>query len=254
MPHIKISAIIVTYNEEANIERCLASLVPVADEIIVLDSFSTDKTEAICRKYNVHFMHRAWAGYSESKNFVNQQAQYDYLLSIDADEALSPALSEAILSVKDDPEYDGYYVNRKTNYCGQWIKHGGWYPDRKLRLWRRGKGKWVGRIHEKIIMLPDARIGSLSGDLLHYSFNSIAEHIRTANNFSTIAAEDAVKNGHKTVFFIHIILNPVFTFFRKFLLQFGFLDGYHGFVISTISAFANFLKYTKIRELTKNAS
>ena len=146
---------------------------------------------------------------------------------------------------------DGYYLNRLTNYCGKWIKHCGWYPDRKLRLWNRNKGSWQGTIHEIVVMNPSAECAPLNGDILHYSFNSIEDHIITANNFSRIAAEEIYAQGKSVNFIIDILLNPVFTFIRKYFFQLGILDGYYGFVICRISAFANFLKYTKIRELYK---
>jgi len=248
----KISAVIITLNEEQNIGRCINSLQNVADEIIVLDSYSSDTTEKICRDKGVKFIQRSWQDYSDSKNFANSQARFDHILSIDADEALSDELRNSIIKFKAETLLDGYFINRKTNYCGKWINHCGWYPDRKMRLWNRNKGRWDGAIHEKVTLDPIAKTGILSGNLLHYSFNSVYDHIVTANKFSQIAAEEAYKNGISANLLIDVLLNPLFTFIRKYFYQLGFLDGYYGFVICRISAFANFLKYIKIRELHKS--
>ena len=251
MPETKISAVIITFNEDNNIARCIDSLRDVADEIIVVDSHSSDATEKICREKGVIFIQKSWQGYSETKNYANAQASFDYMLSIDADEALSEELKNSIRQLKTGDMLDGYYLNRLTNYCGKWIKHCGWYPDRKLRLWNRNKGSWQGTIHEIVEMNSSAKCAPLNGDILHYSFNSIEDHIITANNFSRIAAEEIYAKGKSVNFIIDILLNPVFTFIRKYFFQLGILDGYYGFVICRISAFANFLKYTKIRELHK---
>jgi glycosyltransferase involved in cell wall biosynthesis len=247
----KISAVIITFNEELNIARCLASVKDVADEIVVLDSFSTDQTEKICREFNVIFLQREWEGYARIKNYAIKQASNNYILQLDADEALSDELVQSIVALKDIEMLDGYYVNRRTNYCGKWIRHCGWYPDRKLRLWNRTMGNFRGNIHEQVILENGAVTTNLQGDLLHYSFNSISDHVRTADKFSEIAAREAHEQGKKINFLLDIIFNPFYTFIRKFFIQLGFLDGYYGFIICRISAFANFLKYTKIRELNK---
>jgi len=251
---MKISAVVITLNEEKNIARCLESVHAIADEIIVLDAFSTDRTEEIARQYNVRFIQRDWEDFSNSKNYANEQARYDYILSLDADEALSAELVENIRRIKQDEMMDGYFVNRRTNYCGRWIRHCGWYPDRKLRLWNRQKGSWQGAIHEMVVMQNGAQIGHLEGDLLHYAFDSITDHIITANKYSDIAARQAFEKGKKAGLIIDIILNPIATFIRKYFLLLGILDGYEGYIICRISAFANFLKYTKLRALWQKAN
>ncbi len=248
---MNVSAVIITYNEEKNIARCLDSIKDIVDEIVILDAFSSDQTEEISQKYNVKFIKRAWEDFSRSKNFANEQASYDYILSIDADEALSEDLAGTIRNLKKGEMLDGYIVNRRTNYCGKWIKHCGWYPDKKLRVWNRKKGQWEGSIHEQVVMAAGAKIADLKGDLLHYAFNSIGEHLTTANKYSEISAQRAFENGKNANLLIDVILNPTAMFIRKYILLLGFLDGYYGYVICRISAFANFLKYTKLRSLNR---
>lgn len=250
----KISAVIITFNEERNIERCINSLQNIADEIIVVDSFSTDNTAEICKRFEVKFITTEWLGYSNTKNFGNSLAANDYILSIDADEALSDELKKEILQIKQSEKIaDAYFMKRLTNYCGSWIHHCGWYPDKKLRLWNKQKGKWEGNIHEEVKMQAEARITELKSDLLHYSYYSIQQHINQANKFTDLTASEALKNAKKSSFF-KIIINPIIKFIKDYFIKLGFLDGYHGFVICSISAFATFLKYIKLRELHKNSS
>lgn len=255
MNQINISAVIITLNEEANLGRCLDSLLGIADEILIVDSFSSDGTAEIARLKGARFIQNKFEGHIQQKNFAMIQAAHDYILSLDADEALSEELKKSIIQAKQNWANDAYSFNRLTNYCGKWIKYCGWYPDVKIRLWDRRKGKWGGENpHDKVIMEGGAAIKHLSGDLLHYSFPAISSHIRTANSFSDIAAREAHLKGRKSNLLLHIILNPWFTFIKKYFFQLGFLDGYYGFVICSISAFANFLKYTKLRELNKYAN
>jgi glycosyltransferase involved in cell wall biosynthesis len=250
----KISAAIITFNEEKNIERCLKSLEEVADEIIVVDSYSSDKTEAICLEHGVKFIKNKWPGYTEQKNFANNQASFNHILSLDADEALSEELRKNILLEKEKGLSTAYEMNRLTNYCGHWIKHGSWYPDRQLRLFDRTKGQWKGeKIHEKFVLTNGDKPRKLKGNLLHYSYYSIAEHIDQANHFTTITAEVAFAKGKKASL-IKIMVNPAFKFVRDFFLKLGFLDGYHGYLVAKISANATFLKYSKLRHLNSGNS
>ncbi|GAB4281921.1 MAG: glycosyltransferase family 2 protein [Marinilabiliales bacterium] len=247
---IKISTVIITFNEEKNIRRCLQSVIDVSDEIIVIDSFSTDKTEEICKDFNVRFVTRQFEGYSESKNFGISLAKHEYILSVDADELISDKLKEDILLVKNNPVYDAYYVNRLNNYCGKWIKHCGWYPDRKIRLWKKGLGLWKGTIHE-IVDLTTENIGYLKGDLLHYSYYSISDHLKQIEKFTEIASEDEAKQG-KNASIIKILVAPVWKFFKDYIIRLGFLDGYYGYIVCKMSAYATFIKYVKIRQKRKN--
>ncbi|MBM2816268.1 MAG: putative glucosyl-3-phosphoglycerate synthase [Ignavibacteria bacterium] len=246
---VKLSVVIITYNEEINIGRCLESVKEIADEIVVLDSFSSDRTEEICRNYNAKFEQHAFDDFVQQKNRAVTLATFPHILSLDADEALSPELFDSIKEIKNNFNSDGYYFNRLTNYCGKWIRHCGWYPDQKLRIWDSQKGKWSGvQIHEKVEMEPGASIQFIKGDLLHYSYYSISQHIKQVNYFTEIGADAAFQNGMKPSLMIEI-LNPPWKFFRDYVIKLGFLDGWHGFVICVISAHATFLKYVKLRQL-----
>lgn len=248
---IKLSVVIITFNEERNIARCLDSVAVVADEVVVIDSHSTDRTKEICNSRNVKFIEHTFEGYIEQKNYALTKASYDYVLSLDADEALSEDLTNEILKVKENWTSDGYTFNRLTNYCGKWIKHSGWYPDVKLRLWDRRKGKWKGiNPHDKCVLEKETKVTYLKGDLLHYSYYTIEQHILQANKFSTIAANQLVEKNMKLSFF-HVILNPISKFFRNYFFKLGFLDGYYGLIICTITANETFQKYAKAWRLNK---
>lgn len=250
----KLSVVIISYNEEKNIGRCLDSVADVADEILVVDSFSTDKTEEICKAKGVRFLQHAFLGHIEQKNYAASQALYDQVLSLDADEALSSKLSREIANIKKNWEADGYYMNRLTWYCGTWIRHCGWYPDKKLRLWNRKKGKWEGtNPHDRYELQNGSEIGFLKGAILHYSFYSIHEHVNQVNYFTNIASEALFKKG-KSVTLLHLIVSPIFKFFRDYFLKAGFLDGYYGFVVCVISSYASFLKYAKLKSRLKEGN
>jgi len=245
---ISISAVIITFNEEHNIARCLDSLVGVVDDIVVIDCFSTDNTEKICLEKGARFVQHAFEGHIEQKNWALGQALYPYILSLDADEALSEALRQSILAVKADWRYDAYIMNRLTNYCGQWIRHSGWYPDRKLRLFERSKGAWGGtNPHDKVEMIAAASTGFLNGDLLHYSYYTITEHFDRARKYADIAAQAMLSQG-KHSNWGQIIFSPPIKFLRNYLLKRGFLDGKAGFTISYIAALETYWKYKKLRE------
>jgi len=248
----KISVVIITRNEERNIERCILSVKDVADEIVVVDSYSTDRTEEICRKYNVHFIQHIFEGYINQKNFAMAQAEYDHILSLDADEALSPRLNASILSVKENWKYDGYYFNRLTSFCGQWIRHSSWYPARKLRLFDRAKGQWGGQNpHDQFFLQKNASSMFLKGDLLHYSYYSIREHIEQINRFSDAMARSYFADKQRVSCFT-ILFRPLWRFFRDYFIRAGFLDGFYGLVICVNSSHETFLKYAKLHRLIKD--
>ena len=251
--HTKLSGVIITFNEEKNIARCIDSLMNVTDEIIVVDSFSTDRTEAICKEKNATFIQNKFDGHIEQKNFAMRQAKFDYVLSLDADEALSPELEKAIQQEKTDFKYDGYRFNRLTSYCGQWIKHCGWYPDTKLRIWNKTRGEWKGENpHDTLVMQGSTEVKNLNGDLLHYSFTSVNQHVKTIQSFSEIGARAAFKRGKRSSVF-SIVVNPSFKFIRDNIFKAGFLDGYYGLIVCLNSAYATFLKYTLIYELQRSS-
>jgi len=245
---ISISAVILTLNEERNIERCIRSLQNIADEIIVVDSFSSDRTEEICRMLAVRFIQHKFEGYVEQKNYAWSQAAHDYVLSVDADEELSEPLRQSILAAKQNSVADGYTMNRLNNYCGRWIKHCGWYPDRKLRLAKTNLAEWGGdNPHDKLIVRSD-KVKQLNGDLLHYSFGTHEEYKAQQNKFAEISAASYFKRGKRVSMFL-----PYFSCSLKFLKDYffnlGFLDGADGRRICTTAASATFLKYKKLREL-----
>lgn len=245
---IKLSVVIITFNEEKNIERCLASVKSIADEIVVVDSFSTDNTKQICEKYNVKFVEHKFDGHIEQKNWAISQASNPHILSLDADEAITEKLAKEILSIKSNWQFDGYSFNRLTNYCGKWIKHCGWYPDKKLRLWDSRKGMWKGINPHDRYELTTSSIKHINEDILHYSYYSISDHIKQVNYFTDIAARAALDEGKKSSLF-KILMSPVVKFLRDYFFKRGFLDGYYGLVISVISSHATFLKYAKIKQL-----
>lgn len=253
MPNL--SVVIITFNEERNIARCLESVKKVAEEIIVLDSFSKDNTEKICREHGVLFFQHAFDGHIEQKNRAITYASNDLVLSLDADEALDEKLQAAILKIKSDFVKQGYYMNRLTNYCGHWVRHCGWYPDRKLRLFDRRKGAWTGtNPHDKYELFEgDQQAGWIEGDLLHYSYYTLEDHYRQVDYFTNIAAKAAYSKGKKAPLF-KLIVNPVSKFVSHYLINLGFLDGKAGYLISRISAYATWLKYKKIRDLYKQSA
>ncbi|MEE9460969.1 MAG: glycosyltransferase [Bacteroidales bacterium] len=249
-----ISVIIITLNEERNIGRCLESVNDIADEIVVVDSYSTDDTGKICKLYGVRFIQHRFDGHIEQKNWAIAQARYPHILSLDADEVLSPRLKASIKAVKENWEFDGYYFNRMTNYCGKWIRHSSWYPSRKLRLWDSRKGEWGGmNPHDLFVLEKGATRKFLKGDLLHYSYYSIHQHIEQINKFSDIAAKSFYEVGRKASWF-NILFHPLWRLFRDFIIKSGFMDGFYGLVISLNSAHETFLKYSKLRKLYKDAA
>lgn len=250
---VKISVVIITLNEERNIKRCIDSVYDIADEIIVVDSNSTDKTEEVCLKFDkLTFVKKAWQGFSKTKNHAMELCKNNLILSIDADEALSPELKNSIKKINNINKQVVYKVNRLTNYCGSWIKHSGWYPDSKIRIFNKQTAEWDGEIHEELKFNIKPEIKLLKGDLLHYSYYTISEHILRSNKYSDISAQNNF-NNNKNINIIKVLTAPLFKFFRNYVLKLGFLDGYKGFVICIITAHETFLKYAKTKELFKSA-
>ncbi|MGC8864288.1 MAG: glycosyltransferase family 2 protein [Bacteroidales bacterium] len=247
----RLALVIITLNEEKNIERCIKSVEPLADEIIVVDSGSQDRTVQIAQDMGAKVIFRPFDNHISQKNFAFSCATAEWILSLDADEALSDELKESLEKAIQNPNFQGYTFNRLTNYCGRWIRHSGWYPDRKLRLVRNGMAFWTGRNpHDRLALITQQPIGHLKGDLLHYSYYSLEDHLRQMIRFTNISAEELFKEGIKTNLY-HLTLKPWLKFIRHYFLRLGFLDGFEGFLIARLSAYGQFLKYARLRELQK---
>jgi len=242
-----LSVVVICKDEEANIRDCLES-VKWADEIVVVDSGSSDRTVEIAREYTDRVIHHDWAGYGPQKDFAMSRATGDWILNLDADERVSPELAREIRTVlAADADFAGYSMPRRTFYLGRWILHGGWYPDRKVRLVRRGKGAWGdSTLHESLAV--SGRVGRLSGDLLHYTYRDISDHLRVVDEFTTLAAEKAAETGRRRAL-LGAILHPPWKFLSMYVLRLGFLDGAAGFILAVISSYYVFLKYAKLWEL-----
>jgi glycosyltransferase involved in cell wall biosynthesis len=246
---VKLSVVIITFNEERNIGRCLESVKDVADDVVVVDSYSTDKTAEICAQHDVRFEQHAFEGHIEQKNYAITRAHFPHVLSLDADEALSPELEASIKKAKHNWEADGYSMNRLTNYCGKWIHHCGWYPDRKLRLWDSRKGKWGGvNPHDCFLLDPKSKQLHLDGDLLHYSYYDYEQHLKQIEKFSDISARALWQKGIRPRWW-HTLIHPPAKFIRNYFIHLGFMDGAAGWRICTTSARATWMKYSKLKKI-----
>lgn len=245
---MKISAAIITFNEERNIARVIESL-RCCDEILVLDSGSNDRTVEIARKLGARVEEASWHGYAAQKNIAAELATHDWILSLDADESVSEALEAEIWHIKKfGPEYAGYTMPRLAQYLGRWILHSGWYPDRKIRFFDRRKARWIGEfVHESVKV--DGPVGHLESNLLHFTCNSLSEHLRTMDTYTTLAAQELVTRG-KSLSFTRLLLDPPWTFFRTYVLKRGFLDGIEGLTIAYMAGLYNFVKYAKARSMS----
>jgi len=242
-----LTAILIAYNEELDLPRALASLKGVADEIILVDSGSTDRTCEIARESGARVYSRTLDSLAEQKNYAASLASNNWLLSIDCDEELSPELRSSLIAWKEPPpEKDGYDFPLMTNYLGDWIRHSGWYPDYKLRLYRRDRGKFVRVLHEGVEL--DGPVGRLEGHLLHYTMRSFAEHKAKLEFLTTMAAEDMFARGRKG-WRAAMIFAPPWTFFQRLFFQLGVLDGRRGLLIAWMSSNYIYIKYRKLGRL-----
>ncbi|MEY3398517.1 MAG: hypothetical protein RL220_1111 [Bacteroidota bacterium] len=249
---MKLSAAIITFNEEHNIGRCIESLKGVADEIVVVDSFSTDRTQEICEKAGARFIRNPFEGHIQQKNFALNQCTGDWILSLDADEALDDPLRESIRMAIADETAEGFRMNRLTYYCGHWVKHCGWYPDTKLRLVRKGRAEWRGvNPHDRLDLISGADSGFLIGDILHYSYYTREDHLRQIEYFSGIASKELFQRGKK-ISLVMMVVKVIAQFLKSYVFKLGFLDGMTGWNISRLSAFATWRKYTMLRNLYQN--
>ena len=236
-------------NEEASIAACLRSA-DFADERIVVDSHSKDATREIAAQLGARVIERDWPGHVQQKNFAIDQAAHDWVLCLDADERLSPELRASVEAALANPgDAAGFEFPRRTWYLGRWIRHGGWYPDRKLRLFRRSTGRWGGtNPHDHVRV--DGLVRRLPGDLLHHSYHSLSDHLRTIDSFTSIAAREKHAAGRRARL-VDLTLRPVGKFLSMYLLRAGFLDGLAGFCAAVSGAYYVFLKYAKLRELER---
>ncbi len=247
-----ISAVIITLNEEKNIGRCIDSVKMVADEVIVLDSFSTDRTVMIAQEKGAVVKQLAFNRYIEQKNRAVQLASYEYVLSLDADEALSEELAASILACKKDLKGFAFTMNRSNYFCGKFIRHGLWYPDRKLRLFKKQDGVWGGYDpHDKVIVPAGTSIKHLRGDLLHYAYYSVEGYIEKNEKISIIAAHSLFESGIKK-HWLKVYLSPAWEFLNGYFLRLGFLDGYYGWLIAVHTANQSFMKHQLLQRLQRN--
>jgi glycosyltransferase involved in cell wall biosynthesis len=247
---VEISAVIITFNEEKRLEPALKSLAGLVSEIVVVDSFSTDKTVKLTKKYTNKVFQRKWTDYTDQKNYANARTSFPWILSLDADERISPELREEILEIKkEEPECDGFSIPRQVYYLGKWIRHSGWYPDRKLRLFRKERARWEGEyVHERLVI--EGKIQKLSGSIHHFTYRNISEHLDRINKFSELGAQKLYAKGKKCRWH-HLVFMPFFRFVKSFFWRAGFLDGYPGFIVSVLNSYSIFLRYAKLREIWK---
>ena len=248
MKHPHLSAVIIAFNEEQNIGRCLDSLVGVADEIVVVDSGSTDATLSLCSERGVQVIFHAFEGHVEQKNWAWKQTRGSWILSLDADESLSEKLKESLLAWKAiaQPDHSAFAVNRLTSYCGQWVRHSGWYPDRKLRLWKRHEAVWSGENpHDRLMLLQSGKEGHLKGDLLHHSYHTPEDHYRQIAYFSDIAAHSYTGGGWVSWLGIRLVKSG-FQWVKTGIIKGGWRDGRTGWTIAAMSALATWEKYRKV--------
>jgi len=245
---MKITATVITFNEEHNIAAALESLSWV-DEIIVVDSESSDRTVEITRGFTDRIFVRPWPGYSAQKNFAAEQASHDWIFSLDADERVSGELANEIAQLKNsiEPEAAGFEMSRLTFYLGRWIKYSGWRPDYKLRLYDRTRARWRGDyVHETLEV--DGKIERLGGDILHYTVRDASEHHLRMDRYTTLAAAQAYSQG-KRASILSLLVSPTVVFLRSYILKLGFLDGVPGLAIARFAAHYEFLKNLKLWEM-----
>jgi len=250
MKAMQISVVIITFNEEKRVEAALKSVVDIADEIVVVDSFSTDETVRIVRDYTSLVLQRKWTNYADQKNFANSKASCPWILSLDADERLSAELIQEIVELKQtEPDCAGFCMPRRVFYLGKWIRHSGWYPDRKVRLFRRDRARWEGEyVHEALVVEGEA--GKLKGAIHHFTYRNIRDHLARINAFSDLGAQKLYARDKRCRWY-HLVFLPLFRFLKSYVFKRGFLDGFAGLVISVLNGHSIFMRYAKLREIWK---
>ena len=246
-----ISVVIITYNEVTNLERCIASVTTIADDIVVVDSFSTDGTQQLAQSLGARVIEHAFDGHIEQKNWAITQAKFPYILSLDADEELSPQLITHLQQLKTTTMAHGYYINRLTSFCGQWIHHSGWYPDKKLRLFNSTKGVWQGiNPHDEYVLQPNASSLTIYANLLHYSFATKAQYHTQQAYFTSLSA-NAYRQLGKRATAVKLYINPAFKFIKNYVFRLGFLDGYNGLYLCYYNGYYTYIKYKKLKALAQ---
>jgi glycosyltransferase involved in cell wall biosynthesis len=247
---VRVSAVLITYNEEANIEAALKSLSGIADEIVVVDSFSTDRTVKMARAFTDKVVTRKWKDYSDQKNFADGLACHPWILSLDADERISDGLRTEILALRgEDPSCAGFSMPRLVFYLGRWIRHCGWYPDRKVRLFRKDAARWEGEyVHERLAISGEARC--LKNPIHHFTYRSIGDHMARLDKFADLGAQKLYAQGRKCRWY-HLLCLPLGRFLKAYVLKRGFLDGFAGIVVSVFNGYAIFVRYAKLGEIWK---
>ena len=246
-----IAAAIITFNEEKNIERCILGLLDCVDEIVIFDSFSTDKTQESCGRYPVKFIQKKWEGYAQTKNDLNDVIEMDYIFSIDADEVPDETLKAEISNIRKSDFNGIYIINRKTNYCGKWIRHCGWYPEYKARIFPKNQARWEGEfVHEYLDYSNNLKVKNLRGDLEHYSYHTVQDHQIRAEKYAILGVKKHFSEGKKT-FFLKPLLSAIAKYINVLIFKKGFLDGYFGFKIASISAKSTRIKYKELIRLNK---
>jgi len=245
---IPISIYVLTFNNRRTIERCLKSL-HWADELVVVDSGSTDGTFEVCKRYTEKAYQVAWKGHRDQYQYAADLTTREWIMFVDADEEVPPELVEEIGGMlKDDAKgVDGFFVYRRTYYLGKWIRYGGWYPDGEIRLYRREKGRWEGGLHAKIVV--DGKVSVLKNKYLHYTYRDISDQIQTIDRYSNIAAQDMAESGKKFCL-LKLLFHPPFRFIKEYLFKSGFRDGLPGLIITVSTMFYVFIKYAKLWEIS----
>jgi glycosyltransferase involved in cell wall biosynthesis len=251
MDSLSLSVVIITFNEEANLARTLSS-VAWADEIVIVDSGSTDRTREVAESFHAKFCVEPWKGFAAQKNSALAKAKGDWILSLDADEEVEPALAGEIRAVlAADPSVAGFWIPRKNFFLGRWIRHGGFYPDSKLRLIRRGAGQFEERlVHEDLRV--DGTTSSLHHDLLHHAYPTLDDYLEHMNGYSTLGAEMAAAKGARGFSFLDIVVRPWLTFLYNYVLRLGFLDGREGLLLHLYHSQYVSWKYAKAWEMSRN--
>jgi glycosyltransferase involved in cell wall biosynthesis len=248
---VSLTVALLTYNSERTIKQVLESVKGLADSVVALDSGSKDSTVEVLRSFGAEVHYREFDNFVNQKNYLLSLVKSDWVLFLDDDEVVSKELRESIKRELSGPGKDGYFVNRLTYYLGRWIRHA-WYPDWQLRLVRREVARWLGsEVHEKLAV--EGEVGYLKGELLHYSYFTLSEHLKKIDSYSTLYARGAYKRG-KRFSLVKLLTSPAGAFLRRYILKRGFLDGFEGFVLSVMASYYTFLKYLKLWEIEKGES